>query len=524
MSGSPIDFDALERDDSRSCSLRLVERLREDVDDDELKAILDWMSKYNDFRVEGPLLKILEDSNLTDIVRDRSSQALCEIPTSDTPIQRAQWWASGDQILMRHALRMSEVTVPEEALLVETLANESSSKFHRDAIEALSFCHPEMRFQQIRIKALSHPDALVRKAAAKSLFWDQPVIAETALLQAANDDCDDVAQEALDTLVWYRSQNLLCQLHGLRCSGRPELFDYFNDRFNYVFDDVLSAVDRFDSDANGKHAFLHYQNWLAGLGKFLSFRRIEIAVTADYSESDSQMDMLSIKAKELLHASTDEIIAEYSEPNTQRSDWGDSPYDWSVFAEADRKKLAAFFLASPDHLVRAISAGAFAEWNDAKNLVLLMQDKALCVKRAACRYAKYHSPNAEVEDALLKTLSDELTISSFASETLDSYVVHAAHNESLLLDTLEKFARDDKREEVRHDAICRLLEREPARLNQLLAILQEPPMLTWSLHCRLLEHCNAQHVRPPNLESLLEIDDFEVQRELAIMRASMDSR
>jgi hypothetical protein len=520
----PIDYIELQKDGRRSCSLALVNRLKDDIDDSELKSILDWMEQHDDFRVEKPLLKILEDASFADAIRDRASLTLCEITTFDTPIDRATWWVSGDRVLMTHALRMAETGLPEEALLVEAIASDWSSEFQSEAIEKLSSFHTETRSDQIRMSALSHPNSKVRIAAANSLLWDQPVIAELALLKAANDECEDVAVAALDTLVWYTSQNVLLQLHVLRCSGRAELLDSFNTAFNYVFRDAVDFACDFGNMENGKEASFYYQNWLNRLGDTLSFRKSTSGADFLDDTTGGQNKTSSRKTREFIYEPVDEIIAKYSDADGRRFSWDDGHYDWRLFSEAERKNLTEFFLASPDYLIRKISARAFAEWNDAKNLVLLMTDHAHCVRRYACYIAKHHSPDQVISETLLTTLRDKQTTGSFARETFDSYVVHAAHDESLLIVTLEDFARNDQRQEVREDAVRELCERRAERINDLLYILKESPMLTWSLHCRLLEICNEQHIQAPDLEALLEIDDFAVQQELAFMRANMDLR
>ncbi|MGC5145443.1 hypothetical protein, partial [Escherichia coli] len=75
-------------------------------DDAEFKNIKNWMGRHEDFRAEKLLLEILTDSTLSDISRDRASLLLCEITTLDTAADRAEWWQSGEPILMRHAMRM----------------------------------------------------------------------------------------------------------------------------------------------------------------------------------------------------------------------------------------------------------------------------------------------------------------------------------------------------------------------------------------------------------------------------------
>ncbi|VTS08103.1 ---NA--- : Uncharacterized protein OS=Nocardia seriolae N-2927 GN=NS07_contig00110-0026 PE=4 SV=1 [Gemmata obscuriglobus UQM 2246] len=66
----------------------------------------------------------------------------------------------------------------------------------------------------MKIEALAASAPEVRATAAKILFWDEPVAAETALVTAAADPVERVAVEALLTLQYYPSRHVIRSLHG----------------------------------------------------------------------------------------------------------------------------------------------------------------------------------------------------------------------------------------------------------------------------------------------------------------------
>ena len=537
MSHSPIDYDAIHpfEPGARIWSMRLVDRLRNELEDDEeMEAILSLMEEFDDFRVEAPLTEIVLDSTLTDEIRNQASLALLKLTTSETPVQRAAWWLSGDLVLMRHAIRVFDPEIPEEATRVETLATDPTHDLHIDAIEALSWSFSEPRFQEIKIKALSHVNPLVRKAAAKALYWDQPVCAENALLIAASDPDDDVAVAAHNTLNWYSSKNVLLKFHELRCQGRPELLLCHNDSFRYLLDECLGKQDWFHSDsAREVMASEHYKAWLSPLWEILGLYEptAEILTEVNNEEADDQQkeetesedatNSPQSKSDMPMRSTIAEVIANYSNHDTPHKTYMDSEYDWNSFPDTERTELKDFFLASPDHLVRCISTAAFVKWNDTDTMVRLINDSNLTVRRTACWRATEMPPNQAIRQALIAVLNNKQTTGSFFSETLDAYLVHANHIDEEQEDvdeTLLNFALNDARLDARVYSVWALGKRNSPRINLLLPILSEPPMLTWGLHAAVLEVWNDTNLQAPNLESLLKIDDFAVQEQLALMK------
>lgn len=528
MSKQSIDYEELYRDRDRSWSLRIVDRLKEGIDKKELKAILNFVDTYDDFRMEAPVTQILEDSSLSEAVRDHASQVLCHLSSTETATQRREWWLSDDPSLMRHAIRVAERSEPDEASLIEKLAGDPTSKFHGDAIEALSFGFPEARFQSLKIAALSHADPSVRKKAAKSLYWDQPVCAESALLAAAMDPCDGVAIAALDALCWYTSKNVLLRLHELRCGGRPELLDCYNRTFRSVLEKCL---DDFCFCMDESEAFNRYLSWLEPLWSIMSYcHQAQENPDDDSSKTDGGLNASLVCAdnrtivlhstptfEEALKPSITAVIEHYSNPDNPRKSWEHGRYDWNQYSESERAELIKFFLASPDYLVRRLAAGAFVEWNAADALLSLVCDPVNAVRRYACYVAKDLSPNEAIKAALYKIFHHADSTDSFASETLESYIIHAEGPEldQWLLHTL----LNDGREIIRQSLVWTIATRNSALLTEALPLLYAEPLLTWEVHAALLNRCISYTLPTPDLAPLMAIDDFEVQMHLARLAA-----
>lgn len=524
MPKTSVDYEELYRDRDRSWSLRIVDRLKEGIDKKELKAILNFVDTYDDHRMEAPVTRILEDSSLSESVRDHASQVLCHLSSTETATQRREWWLSDDHSLMRHAIRVAQRSEPDEASLIEKLVGDPTNNFHGNAIEALSFGFPEARFQSFKIAALSHADSSVRKKAAKALYWDQPVCAELALLAAAMDSCDDVAIAALDALCWYTSKNVLLKLHELRCSGRPELLDCYNRTFKWVLEKCLDDLCFYMDESE---AFNKYLSWLEPLWSIMSYcHQAEENPDDDSSKTDGEVNASLVCAdkstivlhstptfEEVLKPSVTAIIEDYSNPDNPRKSWEHGRYDWNQYSESEQSELIKFFLASPDYLVRRLAARAFVEWNASDALLRLVCDPVHVVRRYACYVAKELSPNDMIKEALYKTFNHSETTDSFASETLESYIIHAEGPEldQWLLHTL----MTDSRESIRQSLVWTLATRNSALLTEAFPLLYAEPLLTWEVHAALLDRYIDFALPTADLAPLMAIDDFEVQKNLA---------
>lgn len=118
-----IPFEHIKETEDRSWSLKLVQEISEGKleDIDQIVCALSWL---DDHRAVTPLTELVEDEHRPVAIRDAASRAVATCNTLDTAQKRASWWASGDNVLMRHAVRMAERT---EADLLETILRERAT-------------------------------------------------------------------------------------------------------------------------------------------------------------------------------------------------------------------------------------------------------------------------------------------------------------------------------------------------------------------------------------------------------------
>ncbi|MFE3258671.1 hypothetical protein ACFXPS_01585 [Nocardia sp. NPDC059091] len=58
------------------------------------------------------------------------------------------------------------------------------------------------------------------------------------------------------------------------------------------------------------------------------------------------------------------------------------------------------------------------------------------------------------------------------------------------------------------------------RIEPLLSLLSEPPLVTWAVHLRLLDACRKSGLCPPAASALREVDNLDV----ALALADLDAR
>lgn len=70
----------------------------------------------------------------------------------------------------------------------------------------------------------------------------------------------------------------------------------------------------------------------------------------------------------------------------------------------------------------------------------------------------------------------------------------------------------DQRESIREEAVCLL---DAASLPPVLALLAQPPLVTWSVHAMLLASCASAGIQPPTVSHLSEVDNLWLAEDLA---------
>ena len=102
---SAIPHHAIRDAEDRSWTVRLVAAVGDPVTaPDERRAAVQTLGALEDFRAIPCLTSVLENTTLDEPTRRAASEALANSDDSTTTAARRDWWASGDGVLMRHAL------------------------------------------------------------------------------------------------------------------------------------------------------------------------------------------------------------------------------------------------------------------------------------------------------------------------------------------------------------------------------------------------------------------------------------
>jgi hypothetical protein len=189
-------------------------------------------------------------------------------------------------------------------------------------------------------------------------------------------------------------------------------------------------------------------------------------------------------------------------------------YDWSAPPTGQRDLAASFFCAHPDSAVREAICSALAEWGDTDRLLVLAHDPMTVVRMSAVYYLHAVPPSRQVADLAWDLIASGQLASTRGQEALRTYTAHTPEEESR--DRLHDMAVTDRRESIRYEAVHLLGGNIDASV---LALLGEPPLVTWSVHSMLLTICAREAIQPPPIGHLDEIDNLRVAEDLAYLVA-----
>lgn len=510
MTKPNIPYREIRETENRSWSFKLLTHLTESTTDDDTDQAVETLTILDDHRLMPVLTRIMEDRGAEVHLRSLASEILAGSTTWETPHERRHWWASGDDILMRHVVISAERS---ETDLIERIVNDASHPYHADAIEKLGIRFEEPRFQILKINAMSHSRADVRAAAARAILWDQPVAAQTGLLRLAKEDNDLVAQEALHALAYYESQLVLQSLFDLAKTGPIQRRELYTKALGYVRQEFIYALEM--AEATGPDAERIFKSWLTPVWDILHFSEDKAAEDAG-SETAGSPTTKEAKTRRTLN----EIIARFDDADGL---WADrrsfvSTMDLGAWSRNEQLRFIKFVTDHSDWSVREVCCKALAELNAGDALLQLLYDPVFCVRKNAAYYIRETTRDERIATRLWDMLVNEHIGSAHAQEVLESYVVHSVA--SNLDDQLYELASRDLRESVRITAIRALSERESRnQVRALVSILSSEPLITWSAHRVLLEACFDLGIAVTQARELCEVDDLSLQGALAEMLA-----
>ncbi len=377
----------------------------------------------------------------------------------------------------------------------------------------------EPTYQRLLIAALNHSDASVREAAADALLWEQPVAAEKRLLEISQESDEEAAIAALNTLCYCASKEIILTLDELRKNGQESIRSEYENAFFHVREEFASTISKNWRTEAAKKRFLA---WLEPLANCVSANenvecRLDDEDLANETPPSSAPPQNAKVNSTSNSFSVEQIIEDLSQLDAK---WNEKLRryahieHWKDMETSDRNRLSKFLSSSNDPLVREIAAGACPIWNDWQTMLVLLHDPLVFIRKTASYYSRDLEPNQLIAERLWEVFQDDATTGCFATESLQSYLIHARDiNEEVLLFDL---ARNDPRPSVRLESIYQLHNLKAGdAITQLKPILLEPPSNTWSVHIALLDALTDLCIEIPSLEHLRNVDNLYLQEAIA---------
>ncbi len=497
----------------RSWSLQLVDRLiapattiqESDNIGEVLQAVSDprtWLSLY----------EILETRSINEDIRWQAGLILREMRWGTPDIEQEKllrWWHEGDKILQEHALHCMPLDLPE---IVAQVAGDASHPLQSTALLAMDFFFEQPRYQELKIKALEHPDPQIREYAAFVLLWDEPIHAQEPLLRATHDSALTVVNEAMNTLQYYHSQRVFIRLQELLShpqedvSGQASIsYDSLRNSFGLALTHKSVVVRK------------HIRRWLQPIWEMLNFSEDELKL--DGSEDSPVADNSApANQKITIKVPLDELISTLSNPDESTTiiEGMFSGIDWKAYNPSERKKLTAFLIGHSDILVRYRAAECFRTWNAQDSLIKLLKDPSFIVrKNVMYEMGQASPPSINIAHTAWEHFKRPATRFTHSHETLYTYVSHAPVDEVIRnLVTLAGDAHQmesDRTAAIEH--LCKLEAHDEIEL--LSVLLEDEPEVTWALHISLLESMTTLKINRGNIKRFIHVDNLEMQEAIA---------
>jgi hypothetical protein len=507
--------------------------LAEGTDADTATGVERLIRCLEDVRTVEPLLALIENTEEPAFKRERALSVLIDASVYVADFAtRQRWFANGDPIQVELALACSD---RRDGANISAVLQTPGHSLRIAATASLAFGFEEPEWQQRKVALLRDGDPAVRAAAALALLWDEPVVAEAALIEATNDPDDDVACDAIDTLRYYRSATVLKALLRVRSESASLR------RFDMASKSLADLADGMAEEASGVPDGNRHVDRVRELLQVFAEQVAISNAMVDYTSSAvedgrsaeptagslaAQLDATSTAASGLLPR-TDEaaswslLRSQLADPNGQ---W-EQKYanlrllDCDSIPLSNRAEAATYLRSHPDPMVRAVSCPTLVRLGAINDLVALLDDPIPHVAKSARYSLRDVDADSEIAELVLAPVRSSALAGTQASEAIETW---ARHRRALVGDEVIGellVLANDRRETVRVSAIEELVAIDAPVGAQMIRFLHEPPLVTWAVHTTIISgrvHLGLTDMQVLEaMESWLDVDDLWLQTALS---------
>ncbi len=506
MGTEKIPYDDINKKYDRAWTMRLLDRLVEpDVDEEELDSLSTSLGMLNDPRSHEALVAIVEDQTKSNAVRQAAAEALWHTTFADERVM--QWWENGESILQYLAINTMQGI--RFRPIIEAITSDPDHPLLQYAIRFVMYeNYTRPHDLDVKLQMLKHDNPKVQGAAAHSLVWDNPIIAEEALITLSHELDPEVATEAIFTLGYYYTQRSYKHLFKLRDHSNEDIRDAAIAASNEIRREFLHHL-RYDENGQ-EHPFqAHILNWLSPIWDQLAFSQEELEAEMEPWQSSTHPPIENFDEAVETLKNLDLGYIKLLNVLSQIKGLTQTP--------AQRSEVTTLLLEHLDPQVRWYASELFHVWEDQDSLLNLVSDIDPEVRQMAIGMLRSTPPFKPEIANLLWTILEETQDGNLTLywAALDAYAAH--ENPQVAIPRLFDIAQNKKMvEEQRRAAIHGLFRlRANRELGDLMAILSEPPMLTWELHSQLLMFAKNLGIKIPSIKHLIDVDDLHLQIAIA---------
>ena len=490
---SALDHERIREEQDRSFTLPLVDIvLNTPAPSPEWSEAARTLAHLEDHRVVVPLTRYIEDRERPVESRQEIARILDGFDLTTTSTQRRRWWASGDDVLAEHALRLMERA---DAEIVAAVAADGAHPLRAVAMGTLEWGFEEPEFQALKVDGLRSRNADVCIAAAYSASWDEPLAAEGPLRELLANDDPGVVRVAAYALQYFPSMATLDALRALDADRSGDVETQRAESETSVRWDIESELNRCNARA---HAML--RRWCDAIELEPEAPNGPNASPPPPNAQPSRLDPSADAASfdEALDTTTGSML---TKARALRS------IDWAAVAQSERPALAQRLAEHADPEVRNIATSAFSAWSSSQALIDLLDDRHALVRKSAM-YALGSVPPDPRIAAIARSHLDDVS-GTAAGEALTAFAHHADATDRA--EVLFDLAVTDRRVSIRARAVQLLAEAgESRRLSRLVRLLDDAPEVNWSFHLALLATDEGRGAEPDLLRDLAEVDNIHI--------------